>query len=107
MSRRIVGYEAIHRRLAVQRGKASTYRCPCGKPATGWAYRRGAPDERLGLVGGEMRPYSQDLNYYVPLCSSCHTRLDRSPSYRPPEQEVPYDPAELAGLISDRHGLVA
>lgn len=90
-----MGYFAVHRRLDALHGKASSHRCGCGRQASGWAYKHGDLDECVEVVNGHPRPYSLDPAYYLPLCQSCHTRLDRTPAYCPPDAEVPLDVAEL------------
>jgi hypothetical protein len=67
-------YEAVHARLERLHGKASQHVCPCGKFATDWAYLHSDPDEITDSSG---RVYSLDLDAYLALCRSCHTRLDR------------------------------
>src|SRR5215471_15131765 len=66
------GYRAAHLRL----GKASDHPCwNCGQPATGWAYDHGDPHELIDKALG--LSYSLDPEYYVALCDSCHTRMDK------------------------------
>jgi choline dehydrogenase-like flavoprotein len=72
-----VGYSAAHWRVYAQRGRASEYRCVhCGSQAEDWAYDHCDPHAKRDDVDG--RPYSLDPLRYLPLCSQCHTRFDRS-----------------------------
>lgn len=73
-------YAAVHNRLTRIKGPARQRECSsCGKPAATWAYDHSDPEELLE-VRQEPRhgvmPYSLDLERYVPLCYSCHRRLD-------------------------------
>jgi len=67
-------YSTVHGWLVQHRGYARNYLCPCGEPATGWAYQHtGDPelrDEKYGWL------YSLDINDYVAMCQSCHRLLD-------------------------------
>ena len=69
-----VGYFALHDRLGRLLGAAAEYprHGDCGRPAAQWAYDHGDPDEREDPTGF----YSVDPNHYMPLCASCHKRLD-------------------------------
>lgn len=70
-------YHHLHTNLARQRGKASSYSCACGAPATQWAYDHSDPDEITDERG---RVYSTDVSRYVPLCIPCHRKLDARPT---------------------------
>lgn len=71
-------FAGLHRRLYRTRGKASQHRCvDCGKQARDWSYKHGDPDEKTQLIGGEVVPYSLDLDQYEPRCRACHMRFDR------------------------------
>lgn len=74
-------YMAVHQRLRRERGPAREYACHiCGQPADQWAYDRMDLHAVIGETKygrGDARPYSTDLAHYVPMCQSCHTRLDR------------------------------
>jgi hypothetical protein len=70
-----VGYSGLHTRIRKNRGKAASYECEhCSSTATEWAYDHRDPDEchddRSGLA------YSLKPEHYMPLCKSCHVRLD-------------------------------
>lgn len=62
--------DATHRWLRKNRGRASTFVCPCGKQAYEWAYQHGGDPE--------------DTDGYLPMCRSCHRKLDyeKSPVFR-------------------------
>lgn len=69
-----VGYGAAHERLRRRRGLATQHQCVCcGKPGREWAYDHTDPSPLIGLKG---RPYSTDINRYMPLCASCHRLFD-------------------------------
>lgn len=67
----------VHERLRARYGPARDHLCPCGKQAEEWAYQHTAETE---LSPGNM-PYSESDDDYLPMCRSCHRRLDRE-SYR-------------------------
>lgn len=73
-----VGYNTMHHRLRLYRGRATGYICMhCGSLAQQWAYDHADPDERIGDAGrGRRFRYSTDLNHYIPLCRRCHRRFD-------------------------------
>ena len=67
-------YSQVHRLLAKRRGKASSFQCPCGTPAQGWAYQYTA-ETPLYSSGGS--PYAESIwEDYSPMCSRCHASLD-------------------------------
>jgi hypothetical protein len=73
-----VGYEAVHGRLRRSRGNARDHACAhCGEPADDWAYDHACPSEKAVERRGRLYAYSTDLDRYLPLCRSCHTRLDK------------------------------
>lgn len=72
-------YAAMHLRLNRDRGPASDFACAhCGGAAADWAYDHCDPEELMGFArpGKAAVPYSADQAHYVPLCRSCHYRLD-------------------------------
>lgn len=71
-------YRLAHARLKSARGVASTHHCAdCGQKAQDWAYLGGAPDERTEIGRrGKPQPYSENFDYYAPLCRMCHRRRD-------------------------------
>ena len=71
-----VSYSGMHQRVKRARGAASTLICSCGSKADEWAYNHDDPNEIRGLDKGTLKPYSLDLNYYQPMCRSCHRTLD-------------------------------
>ena len=71
-----VTYSGAHRRVRDRRGSASQFQCvKCQEQAKQWAYDHLDPAE---LVDARGYPYSGDPNHYVPMCTSCHIRADRS-----------------------------
>jgi hypothetical protein len=62
-------YGAIHRRLVIERGRADSHTCRCGRTAAQWSYT--GP-----RAPGERQPYSDDLSLYQPQCVRCHKRDD-------------------------------
>lgn len=87
-----VGYPGVHHRLRKLYGDATEHACrQCGERADTWAYDHADPAERQDPKRG---PYSIDLAHYLPLCHSCHGKLDRK---APPKthcaQGHPYDEA--------------
>lgn len=70
-----VGYLGAHCRLREQLGRADARLCvSCGKQAQDWAYIYTDPDVRYDATSG--RPFSLDSKCYVPMCRSCHRRMD-------------------------------
>lgn len=68
-------YNAVHVRLAAERGPASGHRCAdCDAPATDWSYNNADPAEITDRATG--CPYSLDPAHYRPRCRSCHRRVD-------------------------------
>lgn len=69
-----VAYDAAHRRVRALWGPASQHPCiSCGLDALHWAYDHTDPNERHTPEGYS---YSTDPQYYMPMCVSCHKRLD-------------------------------
>ena len=80
-----VGYDAAHARVYAQRGRASGRTCPCGKPATEWAYDHQDPGAYSGPVkdrkGNEkVMHWSGNPHHYIPMCHPCHVSLDKKMS---------------------------
>lgn len=69
-------YSAVHERLRKSRGRAAEHVCECGQPARQWAYDGSDPNELSDTDHGRPVTYSADLSRYVPMCVSCHRRLD-------------------------------
>jgi hypothetical protein len=72
----LVGYQAVHLRIKLLRGRASDRFCDCGQRAADWAYDHSDPDEKTDLRQGVPLPYSTDPYRYQPMCRSCHVRYD-------------------------------
>lgn len=63
-------YVTVHQRLTRERGRASVHQCvQCGEQARDWAF-----DYSVEVDG--MRPYSEDLSRYQPMCRACHLKHD-------------------------------
>lgn len=72
-----VGYLGVHCRLREKRGNADAHPCSmCDRRAKDWAYAHTDKDVRYDPKTGY--PYSLKLTHYIPLCRSCHKRLDAS-----------------------------
>lgn len=69
-----LAYHRAHKRVYSARGPARSWPCTCGSQAREWAYTHDCVDERQSALG----PYSNNPSDYVPLCSSCHKRMDRA-----------------------------
>lgn len=75
-------YSGAHMRMYDLWGSASQYTCVfCREPAGHWAYDGTDPSELVGAkVGGSRTSdlcYSRFPEFYMPLCVSCHTGMDR------------------------------
>ena len=69
-----VSYGAAHRRVATDRGKASSHPCvDCSGTASHWSYDHSDPDEMHTEAG---YAYSLDLSRYEPRCVPCHKAFD-------------------------------
>jgi hypothetical protein len=67
-----------HNRVRRLRGKASSHACAhCGGTARDWAYDHQDPNEASEVVNGYQVDYSADPTHYMPLCKSCHVKLDK------------------------------
>lgn len=64
--------DAAHRRIRSARGPAKDHACPCGEPASHWAYDHTDPAEKISPRG----PYSLDVDRYIAMCVPCHKRFD-------------------------------
>lgn len=75
-----ITYNGMHRRIRRLRGRALEHLCTCGAQAREWAYDHCDPNERTEIVTvGNWTGvviYSLDALHYVPLCKSCHRRMD-------------------------------
>lgn len=70
----IVSYSRAHARVEERRGKASEYLCSAcmEREAADWACRKDASHIAVEGTDG----FSLMASSYVPLCRSCHWRLD-------------------------------
>ena len=73
-----MSYGTAHAAVKRERGSASAYPCQnCGRPANDWAYTNDAGDlEQIDPRSGFR--YADGVEFYVPLCRSCHKRFDLS-----------------------------
>jgi len=70
-------YDSVHRLLKKTRGPASSYPCfECGYSADQWAYNHKDSNELTDQKQGFTIKYSDDPQFYDPLCHSCHHKLD-------------------------------
>ena len=77
-----VGYAGAHHRVRRSFGSPQEHPCSgCGSKSRDWAYTHDCPYEMTTTVKFKGAPmevrYSPDPRRYIPLCSSCHTKLDR------------------------------
>lgn len=88
-----VSYDGAHCRVKAAFGPARNQSCiKCGNPARHWAYDGTDPEERFELQpwgngSGNTKEvaYSHYPEFYMPMCVSCHTSMDRrNPSLKPP-----------------------
>lgn len=71
----LVGYSAMHRRVAASRGAAANHPCAdCSSPAQDWSFEKVACDTRM--VDSKGRPYCTHPEHYAPRCRDCHNRFD-------------------------------
>lgn len=78
---RSIAYDSVHHRIRYQRGSASLYPCitRCGSQARDYAWTHQG-ESALGYPNGKNGKaafYGIDINTYVPMCRSCHTKFDR------------------------------
>jgi hypothetical protein len=73
-------YQWIHIHLRETLGPAANFQCPCGAQAAQWAYQYLGHGEEMRDHAGT---YSTDPRDYLPMCASCHVKLDvsRNPLY--------------------------
>lgn len=71
-------YRAVHKRVGAARGKATGHACArCDGRAEHWAYDHADTEEVTGPTDrGIVVAYSLDPDHYLPLCISCHVKLD-------------------------------
>lgn len=85
----VPGYAAVHLRTEARYGHACDYCCQlCPARAEQWAL----PPSLVALIcpATGLR-YSPDPEDYMPLCASCHTRLDRRNPPRPGAEVLPLE----------------
>lgn len=70
-----VTYDSAHGRVQSRNGLADQYLCiNCGGGAQEWAYDHSDPAVQTCPTTGQL--YSTNPDHYVPLCRSCHRRID-------------------------------
>ena len=73
-------YHSQHVHLRKKRGSASEYPCDaCGEQAHEWAFiEKWCPADELEIqiINGNEIKYSQNIDYYVPMCKQHHKTLD-------------------------------
>jgi len=73
----IMSYISAHQKIYRVRGKASDFKCvSCDNQASQWAYNHQDPNERTGTWDGRDATYSEDPEFYYPMCSRCHIKFD-------------------------------
>ena len=81
-------YMAAHKRVRTQRGSASEYVCPCGRPAAHWSFQwRTTPQDRWRVDEGNTSRggfsfYSANIFDYEALCGRCASWYDRADQVR-------------------------
>jgi transposase-like protein len=82
--KQVVTYAGAHDRVKASRGLAKDHECAhCSNPAVNWAYDHlDSLELREVLYVASVKsydcPYSADPNHYIPLCRSCHWRVDHA-----------------------------
>lgn len=66
-------YNSVHNRFN-ETDPASNHVCGCGHQAKDWAYQHNSLEEVYDEKSG--RPYSENPDDYLPMCRSCHFKLD-------------------------------
>ena len=70
------GYVTAHDRTRRVRSKATEYLCiSCQGQADEWAYNHDSPDHNA-ITDDMGRVYSNDPNFYMPMCRPCHRTYD-------------------------------
>lgn len=74
-----ITYQGAHARVQRERGKASLYRCRCGRQAEQWAYSHADYDAASDATGRDAgKPFSTSPAHYTPMCGRCHRLFDRA-----------------------------
>lgn len=85
-SRGVTTYSGAHRNTVLRRGKAESYRCPCGEPAAEWALMHDASNV---VTDGTGKTFSLNPDDYQAMCCHCHRAYDKSAITHCP-REHPY-----------------
>lgn len=94
-------YWQIHAGLHYFNGLASEYPCmSCAKPAAEWAYLHTAGDEEI--VDDKGRAYSENFEFYAPMCKPCHRSFDSKKMWADPEAREILSAASTANLTAWR-----
>lgn len=82
---KVLTYSSAHNRVKALWGSASNYRCvECGGQGRDWAYDHTDPTQLYGEGRwGQVVAFSIWPEYYMPMCKSCHTKLDHGASEEP------------------------
>jgi hypothetical protein len=76
MSRGAYEYWKVHRAVKDIHGPAKLHDCAfCSRDAHDWAYNH--RDSNEGVAKYNSCAYSNDPNFYIPLCRPCHRRFDK------------------------------
>lgn len=71
-----ITYAAAHGIVKREKGLAREYACRgCGQIAAEWAYNHRDPNE---IYDENFRFWSDDSNFYIPMCKKCHAEFDRA-----------------------------
>jgi hypothetical protein len=74
-----VGYHGMHSRIHRSLGRAANYKCfSCPSQASQWSYNHLDPSERIEIEHGREYPFSTNVEFYRPLCLSCHVKFDKT-----------------------------
>lgn len=78
-------YRMAHKHVMLKHGRAAEHSCVvCGQKAVEWAYDHRDPDERTDPARG--LTYSDNPDFYNPMCRKCHAAFDGAVKpRRPPE----------------------
>lgn len=72
-------YVTAHAQIYRIRGKATEYKCiNCDNLASQWAYNHQDPNELVGIWDGRLTKYSEDPEFYNPMCARCHVQHDNN-----------------------------
>lgn len=94
-------YGQVHAGLCYFFGPASNHTCTsCPSTAAEWAYLHTAGDEEVTDEAG--RAYSENLEFYTPLCKPCHRRFDSKRMWENPQTRAALAAASATNLTAWR-----